>query len=105
MKINAINNQMFGAKKISAKDLSRIETVGKVNGYVEDMLCFGNKTLQEFAQGCNVMTKIAQKDKAIIVNSGPKTSVFNLGELKNGKEFYQNIMNNMKENGDILARM
>ncbi|MBQ7764791.1 hypothetical protein IJ384_05440 [bacterium] len=105
MNISAINNQSFQAKKIPTEPMTRINTVGKVNGYVEEMLCSGNAKLQDFALGCNVNTRIAQKGDSLIVNSGPVTDVFNMKKMASGDEFYLNIMRNMEKNGNILTRM
>lgn len=104
MKINAINNQSFQAKMPNIPEL-RIKVTGKVNGYVEQMLNEGNAKLESVAEMCKTKVNIAQKGDTVFVNSGPKTSFFNLSEMKHGNEFYENIISNIKENGNILARL
>ena len=104
MNINAINNQSFQAKMPSVPE-SRIKVTGKVNGYVEQMLNEGSAKLESIAETCKTKVNIAQKGDTVFVNAGPKTSLFNLSEMKHGNEFYENIISNIKENGNILARL
>ena len=104
MNINAINNQSFQAKMPNIPE-SRIKISGKVDGYIEQMLNKGNAKLESIAKTCKTRVNIAQKGDTVFVNAGPKTSLFNLSEMKHGNEFYENIISNIKENGNILARL
>ncbi len=104
MNIKAISNQVFQGKMPQMPE-SRIKVLGKVDGYVEQMLAEGNSKLEAMAEMCKTKVYIAQKGNSLLVNAGPKTSLFNMKEMKHGNDFYENIITNIKENGNILARI
>ena len=104
MNISAINKQVFQAKIPNIPE-SRIKVTGNVDGYVEQMLNEGSAKLESVAEACKTRVNIAQKGDTILINAGPKTSLFNLNNMKHGNEFYENIISNIKENGNLLARI
>ena len=103
MNIKAMNSLSFQAKMPKIPE-ARIKVSGAVDGYVEQMLADGNAKLQQIAELYKTKVNIAQKGDAVLVNAGPKTSVFNLKDMKHGNDFYENIISNIKENSAILVR-
>lgn len=103
MKILQTSNKILQTK-MSKMPESRLKIVGEIDGYVEQMLADGRANLESLAKLYKTKVNIAQKGDAVLVNAGPRTSMFNLKDLKHGNEFYENIINNIRENGKILLK-
>ena len=103
MRINSINATSFGgAEKFLPNQ--RLKVVGKVDSYVDQMLREGFGEIESLAEAYRVKTvKIAQKGENLLVNSGVKTTIFNMNKMKHGVEFYDKIVGNIRENGEVLS--
>ena len=97
MNINAVNNLNFQAKAPKIPE-ARVKVVGKVNGYVEQMLNEGNAKLENVANFYNTNVRIAQKGDTVLINAGPKTSFFDYKAMAKSEDFYKNIVDNIREN-------
>ncbi len=103
MKINPVGRQGLQIAK-SVLPESKVKIVGKVDGYVEQMLRESSFDFDILAEAYKVKdVKIAQKDNLLLVNSGVKTTFFDLKKMKHGSEFDDNIVNNIRENGEKLS--
>ena len=103
MKINPVGRQGLQVAK-SVLPESKVKIVGKVDGYVEQMLRESSLDFDVLAEAYKVKdVKIAQKDNLLLVNSGVKTTFFNLNKMKHGSELDDNIVNNIRENGELLS--
>lgn len=100
MNINAINTLGFQAK-VPKLPPERVKVVGKVNGYIEQMLNDGSAKLENIANIHKTDVRIAQKGDLVLVNSGPKTTYFDYKAMSKSDDFYQNIINNIRENSNI----
>lgn len=96
MNTNSVNNQAFQAKM--PKIEPRVKVVGKVNGYIEQMLNEGNALIENSAKLNQATVRIAQKGDQVLINAGPKTSFFDYKAMSNSKDFYENILKNIREN-------
>lgn len=83
---------------MNVNSLSRVNTVGKVNGYVEAMLNSTNAEINIVAKQFGRNVKIAQKGDRVLVNSGTITSSFDYKKMQKAREFKDNILNNLIAN-------
>lgn len=77
---------------------NRIQTIGKVDGYVEQMLNMGHESINNVANLFGRDVKIAQKNKRVFINSGPITSSFDYTKMEKGRDFQRNIIDNLVAN-------
>ena len=103
MRVNSINATSFGgAEKFLPNQ--RLKVVGKVDSYVDQMLREGFGEIESLAEVYRVnAVKIAQKGDSLLINSGVKTTIFNMNKMKHGDEFYDKIVGNIRENGEVLS--
>lgn len=93
MNISAISNQNFNGKETG------IKIVGKLSDYPQEMLnrCYGQ--VESIAKNYGKQVRIAEKGKALLVNSGIITTSFALDKMVNPeRDFSQRIINNIKAN-------
>ena len=93
MKVVAVSNQNFTGKEAG------IKIVGELSTYPREMLnrCYGE--VETFAKNYGRQVKIAEKGKALLVNSGNITTSFAPEKLSNPeKEFAERIINNIRAN-------
>ena len=83
---------------MNVNSLSRVNTVGKVNGYVEAMLDSANAEIDTVAKQFGRNVKIAQKGNRVFVNSGIITSSFDYKKMEKASDFKKNILNNLVAN-------
>ena len=83
---------------MNVNSLSRVNTVGKVNGYVEAMLDSANAEIDTVAKQFGRNVKIAQKGDRVFVNSGIITSSFDYKKMEKASDFKKNILNNLVAN-------
>ena len=67
---------------MNVNSLSRVQTIGKIDGYVEEMLNRTHADIDTIAKQFNKRVKIAQKDSRVLVNSGNITSSFDYKKME-----------------------
>ncbi|MCM1004407.1 MAG: hypothetical protein NC408_08710 [Candidatus Gastranaerophilales bacterium] len=92
-----MNSIGFGAKM----PVSRIKVMGEVDGYVDEMLNKGAREINNIANAHGKDVVIAQRGDSLMVNAGSVTSMFNMKEMESGKDFFTNIINNIRANSDV----
>lgn len=92
-----ISANSFGANLTA----SRIKVVGKVDGYVEEMLNRGNQIINDAANLHKRDVTIAQRGDVLMVNSGVITSMFNMKDMKSGRDFFLNTISNIRANSIV----
>ena len=103
MKINPISRDGMQIAK-SVLPESKVKIVGKVDGYVDQMLKDSLSDFECLAEAYKIKTlKIAQKDSLLLINSGVKTTFLDLKKMKQGTDFDDSIVNNIRENGEKLS--
>lgn len=101
MNINPVCNDGICTAAQSFKGYEpRVKVAGDINGYVQSMLDTYNAQLENEANLYKRNINIAQRDKALFVNSGTVTSKIDLKKLSNPKEFYIGIVDNLKANSE-----
>lgn len=100
--INGMNNNTFGAR-IPQKAPAKIEIVGKIDNYAEQMLDHINGAIlhQADSYGRDIV-KVAQKGDALYINSGTITSRISLSE--EGNNLFKNVVNNIQANSEAEYR-
>ena len=89
---------------MNVNSLSRVNTVGKVNGYVEAMLNSANAEINNVAKQFGRNVKIAQKGDRVLVNSGTITSSFDYKKMEKADEFKENIIKNLVANQKVQEK-
>ena len=103
MKISQVNATHFGGTD-KLFSTPRVKIVGKVDGYVEQMIRESLCDFESLAEAYKINSiKLAQKNNLFLVNSGIKTKFFDLTKMKQGSDFDDNIVNNIRENGELLS--
>lgn len=92
-----VNGIGFGAKV----PVSRIKIVGTVDDYVHEMLREGAGQIHNIANAHGKDVFIAQRGDSLMVNSGTITSMFNMKKMERGRDFFNNIINNIRANSEV----
>ncbi len=102
MNINPVCNDGNCAATQSFKGYEpKVNVVGKVDDYVQSMLDTYNAQLEGQANLYKRNINVAQKDKALFVNSGAVTSKIDLKKLNHASDFYKGIVDNLKANSEV----
>ena len=83
---------------MNVNSLNRVQTVGKIDGYVEAMLNRAHGEISTLAGQFGRNVKVAQKDSRVFVNSGNITSSFDYKKMEKADEFKENIIKNLVAN-------
>ena len=83
---------------MNVNSLNRVQTVGKIDGYVEAMLNRAHGEISTLAGQFGRNVKVAQKDSRVFVNSGNITSSFDYKKMEKADEFKENIIKNLAAN-------
>lgn len=94
MNVNGIG---FGAKIPT----SRIKIVGEVDGYVDEIISRNAREIHNIADAHGKDVLIAQRGDSLMVNSGAVTSMFNMKEMDNDRDFFKNIIDNIRANSEV----
>ena len=101
MNINPVCNDGNCAATQSFKGYEpRVKVTGQVDEYVQSMLDTYNAQLENQANLYRRNINLAQRDKALFVNSGTITSKIDLKNLSHAGDFYKGIVDNLKANSD-----
>lgn len=79
-----------------AKDINNKEL--PVDNYVREMLIEQGNEIEKVADFLGKDVVLAQRGKLLLANSGPRTSVIDMRNMKNGQELIDGITNNLKIN-------
>lgn len=89
---------------MNVNSLNRVQTVGKIDGYVEAMLNRAHGEISTLAGQFGRNVKVAQKDSRVFVNSGNITSSFDYKKMEKADEFKENIIKNLVANQKVQEK-
>ena len=89
---------------MNVNSLNRVQTVGKIDGYVEAMLNRVHGEISTLAGQFGRNVKVAQKDSRVFVNSGNITSSFDYKKMEKADEFKENIIKNLVANQKVQEK-
>ncbi len=84
--------------------INPIEVVGPVDGYVEEMLNRYGRDIANIAKGYKTTVTVAQKDKALYVNSGNITSRLDMSKMEKASDFLRVFFNNIRGNSEAANK-
>lgn len=96
-----INSTSFGAKLPVSRIKMARSIANKelpVDNYVKEMLEQHGSKIEKVADYFGRDVVLAQKGKSLLVNSGVKTSVIDMKNMKKGEDLIDGIINNIKIN-------